>query len=96
MSNWLNTKILVTKLPLFYVIRKDTTPLTMDHSKLIIYNVSLTTAALKYGSRKVANLLTPLVLDTDSFECGDIKFTHTKGREVWLDFVSHYNGYSNS
>ena len=34
--NWLKTKRVVTNLPISYVIFKDTTPITMDHSDLII------------------------------------------------------------
>ena len=30
-QNWLQTKRVVTNLPLSYVISKDTNPLTMDH-----------------------------------------------------------------
>ena len=89
--NWLQTKIGFTNLPLFYDIHKDTTPLTMYHSELIIYNSSLTTSILKYDSRKVANILIPLFMDTDAFEWVGIKLTQHKGREVWLDLVSHYN-----
>ena len=79
-SNWLQTKIGVTNLPLSYVIRKDTTPLAMDHSKLIIYNASLTTSVFKANSRKVENLLTPLGMDTYAFEWGGRKFTRIKRR----------------
>ena len=80
MRNWLQTKIEVTNLPLSYVIHKDTNPITMDHSELIIYNFSLTTVILKYNRRKVANILIPLVMDTDDFEWGGIKPTQRKGR----------------
>ena len=87
--NWIHTKILVSSLSLPYVIHKDTTPLTMDHYELIIYNYSLTTAIFKAGRRKVANILTPLVLDTDSFEWGGRNFTKSNGREGLLNLVSH-------
>ena len=75
MRNWLQTKIEVTNLHLSYVIHKDTNPITMDHSKLIIYNVSLNTPILKDYRRKVANILIPLVMDTDDFEWGGINLT---------------------
>ena len=68
--NWLQAKIGFTNLPLSYVISKDTNPLTMDHSELIIYNDSLTTAVLKSDKRKVANMLTRIVLDNDAFIWG--------------------------
>ena len=96
MRNWLPTKRGVTNLSISYVIHKDNNPLTMHNSKLIIYNVSLTTAILKDDSRKVANILIPLVMDTDPYEWGGIKLTQSKGREVWLDLVSNYNGSSKS
>ena len=51
--NWIKTKIFITKIPISYVIRKDITPLTMDHSELIIYNASFTTAVFKDYIRKV-------------------------------------------
>ena len=92
MRNWLPTKRGVTNLSISYVIHKDNNPLTMHNSKLIIYNVSLTTDISKADRSKVANLQTPLVLDTDAFEYGGIKLTHIKRREVWLELVSHYNG----
>ena len=65
--NWLQTKRVVTNLPLSYVIFKDTTPLTMDHSEFIIYNASLDTAVFKYYRREVINLLTALILVTGTF-----------------------------
>ena len=80
MKNWLQTKIGVTNLPLYYVIRKDTTPLAIDHSKLIIYNASLTTSIFKANSRMVENLLTPLGMDTYAFEWSGRKFTQIKRR----------------
>mmetsp|Transcript_15996 Transcript_15996/g.23840 ORF Transcript_15996/g.23840 Transcript_15996/m.23840 type:complete len:787 (+) Transcript_15996:5053-7413(+) len=94
--NWLQTKRGVTDLPLSYIIRKVTPPARMDHSQLIIYNASLTTAVFKADSKKVANLLTPLVLDTDAFEWGGRRFTLGKGREGWLELVNHYNGSAES
>ena len=81
--NWLQTKRGVTNPPLSYVIHKDTNPLTMDHSELIIYNVSLTTVILKDDSRKVSNILILLVIDAYAFEWGGIKLAQSKGREVW-------------
>ena len=57
MSNWLQTKIGVTNLLLSYVIHKDTTPLTKDKYKFIVYNISLTTAVFKADIRKVANMM---------------------------------------
>ena len=87
--NGLKTKIGVTNPPISYVIHKDNTPPKMYHSELIIYNASLTTSVLKVDSRKVANILTPLVLDTDAFEGCGIKFTYREGREGWLYLVSH-------
>ena len=95
-SNWLQTKRGVTDLPLSYIIRKETAPANMDHSQLIVYNASLDTAVFKADSRKVATLLTPLVLDTDAFEWGGRKFTQGKGRQGWLDLVNHYNGSAES
>ena len=92
--NCLKTKIGVTNLPLSYFIFNNTTPFTMDHSKLIIYNASLTTAILKANIIKVANLLKTIVLYTDDFEWGGRKFTQSKVREVCLDLVIHYNGYT--
>ena len=68
MSNWIETKIGVTNLPLSYIMRKDTTPITMYHSELIIYNASFTTAIFKADSRNVTNILTPLIMDTYAFE----------------------------
>ena len=65
---------------LYPVIHKDTNPLTMDHSELIIYNASLNTSILKDDSRKVANIIIPLVMDTDAFEWGGIKITQIKER----------------
>ena len=96
MSNWIKTKRVVTNIPLSYVILNDTTPLTMDHSEFIIYNASLTTAVFNADSRKVANLLKPLVLDNDAFEWGGRNFTQSKGREGCLDLVSRYNGSAES
>ena len=81
MSNCRKKKRLINNLPLSYVIRKDTTPLTVDHSELIIYNASLTTDVFKDDRRKVEDIITPLVLDTDSFEWGDRKVTQSKGRK---------------
>ena len=92
MRKFLQTERGVTNLPLSYVIFKDTTPLTMDRSELIIYNASLNTSVLKADTRKATNLLKHLVLDTDAFEWGGGNFTQSKGREAWLDLVSHYNG----
>ena len=89
--NRLKTKIKVTNLPISYVIHKYTTPLTMDHSGLIIYNASFNTGIFKAEIRKVANILTHIVLDTDAFEWGGRKFTQSKGRERWLYLVSNYN-----
>ena len=57
MSNWLQTKRGVTNLLLSYVIHKDTTPLTKDKYKFIVYNISLTTAVFKADIRKVANMM---------------------------------------
>ena len=79
MRNWLPTKRGVTNLSISYVIHKDNNPLTMHNSKLIIYNVSLTTDISKADRSKVANLQTPLVLDTDAFEWGGRKFNQNKG-----------------
>ena len=78
--NWLYNKIVVTNLPLSYLICKDTTPPTMDHSELIIYNAILTTSIFINNSSKVENILRPLVLNTDAFEWGGRKFTQVKGR----------------
>ena len=89
MRKFPETKRGVTNLPLSYVIFKDTTPLTMDRSELIIYNASLNTAVLKADTRKATNLLKPLVLDTDAFEWGGRKFIHIKVSERWLDLVNH-------
>ena len=58
MINRLNTKRGVTNLPISCVIINYATPLTMDHSKLIIYNSE---------SMKVVHLLTHLVIYTDAF-----------------------------
>ena len=80
MNNWLQNKILVTNAPLSYVIYKDNTPLTMDQSELIIYNSSLTTSVFKDDTRKVENILTHLVMDTDAFEWGGRKFTQSKDK----------------
>ena len=80
MRNWLQTKRGVTNLPISYVINKDTNPLTMDHSEWIIYNVSLNTEILKDDSRKVANIIITLVMDTDAFEWGGINLTQIKER----------------
>ena len=52
----------------------------MGPSKLIIYNATLNTAVFKAGRRKVANILTPIVLDTDAFEWGGSNFNQSKGR----------------
>ena len=60
---------------LYPVIHKDTNPLTMDHSELIIYSTSLTTDIFKSDISKVANILTYLAMDTDAFERDGIKFT---------------------
>ena len=68
----------------------------MHHSKLIIYDESLNTAIFKADSRKVANILRPIVLDTDAFEWGGINLTQNKVIKVWLDLVSHYNIYTES
>ena len=81
-SNWIKTKGGVTNPPLSYVICESTNPLTMDHSELIIYNVSLTTFILKDDIRKVANIRIPLVVDTYAFEWRSIKLAQSKGREV--------------
>ena len=35
-------------------------------------------------------------MDTDAFEWCGRKFTHIKGREVWIDLISRYNGSSES
>ena len=91
MINWLQTKRGVTNLSLSYSIHKDTIPLTMDNSELIIYNVIFTTIILKDYIRKVANILIPIVVDTDTFEWGGINITQIKGRESWINLVSHYN-----
>ena len=56
----------------------------------------MTTAVLKAENRKVANIPTPIVLDTDAFEWGYRKFNQSKGREGWLDLMSHYIGSSES
>ena len=47
-------------------------------------------------SGRFANLLTPLVLDTDASEWGGRNFTLNKWRKGWLDLVCHYNGSSES
>ena len=64
MRNWLNNEIVITNLLIYYNISKDTTPLTMDHYEFIIYNSSLTTVVFKADIRKVANLLTPILMYT--------------------------------
>ena len=87
--NFLQTKIGVTNLPISYAINKDTNPLTMDNSELIIYNVSLNTEILKDEIRKVANILIHLAMNTDAFEWNGINITQSKRREVCLDLVSH-------
>ena len=87
--NFLQTKIGVTNLPISYAINKDTNPLTMDNSELIIYNVSLNTEILKDEIRKVANILIHLSMNTDAFEWNGINITQSKRREVCLDLVSH-------
>ena len=71
-------------------------PLTIDHSELIIYNTSLITDIFKADSRKVENILTPFVLDNYAFEWGGRKFDQGKGKEGYLDLVSHYNGSAES
>ena len=53
MSNLLHTKRGVTNLPLSYVIHKANTTPNMDHLELIIYNVSLTNAGLKYDRKNI-------------------------------------------
>ena len=63
----------------------------MNHSELIIYNSSLTTDVFKPDSRKVANILAPIVLGTYAFEWVGTKFTYINGREIWLDLVSYYH-----
>ena len=84
-SNWIKTKGGVTNPPLSYVICESTNPLTMDHSELIIYNTSLTTEVFKDDSKKVANLLTHIVLDTDAFEWVGRNFTQSKERSLqWI------------
>ena len=52
-NNYTQTKIGVTNLSLPYVIYKDTTPLRMNFSELIIYNASFTTSVFRSDSRKV-------------------------------------------
>ena len=52
----------------------------MGTSELIIYNATLNTAVFKAGIRKVANILTPIVLDTDDFEWGVRNSTQRNGR----------------
>ena len=94
--NWLQTKRGVTNIPLSYIIRKVTAPPSMDHSEMIVYNASLTTAVFRADNKKVANLLAPLILDTDAFDWGGRKFTQGKGREGWLELVNHYNGTAES
>ena len=51
----------------------------MDHCELILYNASLTTDILKNDIRKVANILTPLVMNTDAFEWCGRNFTWING-----------------
>ena len=87
--NWIQAKRGVTNLLLYYFIHKDTSPLTMDNSELIIFYANLATSVFKVDIRKVANLLTPLVLDTDAFEWGGRKFIHIKVSEGWLDLVNN-------
>ena len=91
MRNFLHTRRVVLNLPLSYVIRKDTNPLNMDHSELIIYNANLTTVILKADISKVENVLTTLVLETYAFEWGGRRLTHNNRREIWLYLVSHYD-----
>ena len=50
MRNWLQNKRVVSDLPLIYVIHKYNTPLSMYHSKFIVYNVSLTAAIFNADS----------------------------------------------
>ena len=64
----------------------------MDHYKLIIYIAILTTAFYKADIKNIANLLTPLIMDTYDFEWGGRKFTQCKRREGRLNLVSYYNG----
>ena len=94
MKIWLQTKIGVINLPLSYAICNYTTPLTMDQSEFIINNSIWTTGVFKINSKKVANILTPLVLNTGDFEWGGINFTYNMERKGWLDLVSRYNEYS--
>ena len=61
----------------------------MDNSELIIYNVIFTTFILKDYIRKVANILIPIVVDTDTFEWGGIKITQIKGIELCINLVGH-------
>ena len=90
-SNWIKTKRIVTNLPLSYIIWKYTTPLTIYHSELIVYNVSLNSSVFNAYRRKVGNLLAPLVLNTDAFAWGGRKFTHIKVRKGWLELASNCN-----
>ena len=80
MINWRQAKIIVTNLPISYVIYKDIAPLTMDHYKLIIYNARLSVAVFNADSRNFSNLSTPLILNTYAFGRGVIKFNQSKGR----------------
>ena len=46
--------------------------------------------------RKIAYLITPLVLGADAFECCGINSAQIKGREGWLELLSHCNGSTES
>ena len=80
MRNWLHNKIGFTNFPLSYVIFKDTTPFTINHYEMIIYNASLNTYVFKADRRNVSNLFKLLVLDNYSFEWVSRKFVQVNGR----------------
>ena len=73
MSNWLQNQREINTPPLYYGIQKYNTKTTIDNSKLIIYNIILTTSVFKDDIRKVANILTPLIMDTNAFKWGGKK-----------------------
>ena len=96
MRNKITVDFYITNLPLSCAIRKNTTTLTMEHYELIVYNASLNTFVVEDDRRKVENILTYIVLDTDAFEWGGRNINQINVREGWIYLVSHHNGSATS
>lgn len=90
--NYLNSQKGISGLPLSYITRKTEPPFMMTRYDEVIYNAALDGPIFTADNRTVAQLLLPLVLDTDAYEWCSSHLTRRRGRDAWLALTTHYNG----